>query len=62
MGGSGADSVKEMPLGVDETIVEEYASQSKLLQEFINISNSDKAWVLKSDSGMAAYLCAPCVL
>lgn len=62
MGGSGADTVKEMPLGVDEKIEEEYASQSKLLQEFINISSIDKAWVLKSDSGMSAYLSAPCML
>lgn len=51
MDGSGADTIKEVPLGLDETVEEEYASQSKLLQEFTNIPSIDKAWVLKSDSG-----------
>ncbi|KAK9287677.1 hypothetical protein L1049_016115 [Liquidambar formosana] len=51
MTGSGAGPLKEMPLGLDPTTEEEYASQSKLFQEFINISNIDKAWIIKSDCG-----------
>ncbi|KAG6732745.1 acylamino-acid-releasing enzyme isoform X1 [Carya illinoinensis] len=51
MDDSKAGSIKEMPLGLDTTMEEEYASQSKLLQEFISISNIDKAWIFKPDDG-----------
>ncbi|GAV69585.1 Peptidase_S9 domain-containing protein [Cephalotus follicularis] len=44
----------QMSLRLDETTEEEYASQSKLLQEFTSISNIDKAWVFKSDWGSQA--------
>jgi acylaminoacyl-peptidase len=43
MDDSKAGPIKEMPLGLDATMEEEYASQSKLLQEFTSISNIDKA-------------------
>ncbi|KAK7243155.1 hypothetical protein RIF29_37943 [Crotalaria pallida] len=39
---------KEFPSGLDESTEEEYAIQSKLLQEFTPISNIDKAWVFNS--------------
>lgn len=45
-------SPKELPLGLDASTEEEYASQSKLLQEFTSISSIDKAWTFKSNSGM----------
>ena len=51
MDGSGASPLKEMPLGLDEAGEEEYASQSKLLQEFTNVSSIDKAWTLKPHHG-----------
>ncbi|KAE9617654.1 putative acylaminoacyl-peptidase transcription factor WD40-like family [Lupinus albus] len=44
---------KEFPLGLDESTEEEYAVQSKLLQQFTNISNIDKAWVFKSNNGVS---------
>ncbi|XP_058105448.1 acylamino-acid-releasing enzyme isoform X2 [Magnolia sinica] len=44
-------SPKQMPKGIDATTEEEYASQSKLLQEFTNFSSIDKAWIFKSDNG-----------
>ncbi|KAK9083598.1 hypothetical protein Scep_030069 [Stephania cephalantha] len=47
-------SVKEMLLGVDSTVEEEYASQSKLLREFTDIPNIDKAWIFKSDEDNAS--------
>nr|XP_011467693.1 PREDICTED: acylamino-acid-releasing enzyme-like isoform X2 [Fragaria vesca subsp. vesca] len=49
MDGSRAVPLKEMPLGIDEISEDEYASQSRLLQEFTSISSIDKAWI-KSDS------------
>ncbi|KAK9930969.1 hypothetical protein M0R45_018269 [Rubus argutus] len=49
MDGSKASPLKEMPLGIDATTEEEYASQSRLLQEFTAISSIDKAWI-KSDT------------
>lgn len=58
MDDSKAGSIKEMPLGLDTTMEEEYASQSKLLQEFISISNIDKAWIFKPDDGMNTQLIA----
>ncbi|KAF9618650.1 hypothetical protein IFM89_002345 [Coptis chinensis] len=48
---AGAVSAKEMPLGLDANMEEEYASQSKLLQEFTSISTINKAWVFKSGDG-----------
>ncbi|KAG8658648.1 acylamino-acid-releasing enzyme isoform X2 [Manihot esculenta] len=47
-------SPKELPLGLDASTEEEYASQSKLLQEFTSISSIDKAWTFKSNSGMGS--------
>ncbi|TYK30175.1 acylamino-acid-releasing enzyme [Cucumis melo var. makuwa] len=41
----------EFPSGIDPTTEEEYAEQSKLLQEFTKIPNIDRAWTFKSDSG-----------
>ncbi|KAJ0034248.1 hypothetical protein Pint_24700 [Pistacia integerrima] len=52
MDGSKADTPKEIPSGLDTTTEEEYASQSKLLQEFVNISTIDKAWTFKSGNGI----------
>ncbi|CAL8989796.1 unnamed protein product [Prunus brigantina] len=54
MEGSKAGSFKEMPLGIDATTEEEYASQSRLLQEFTGISSNDKAWIFKSDNGIGS--------
>ncbi|XP_050219086.1 acylamino-acid-releasing enzyme-like isoform X2 [Mercurialis annua] len=44
---------KELPLEIDASTKEEYASQSKLLQEFTSISSIDKAWTYsyKSNTG-----------
>ncbi|XP_050372077.1 acylamino-acid-releasing enzyme [Argentina anserina] len=50
MDGSKASALKEMPLGIDETTEEDYALQSRLLQEFTSISSIDKAWI-KPGSG-----------
>ncbi|GFY85018.1 acylaminoacyl-peptidase-like protein [Actinidia rufa] len=55
MDGSGASPLKEMPLGLDEASAEEYASQSKLLQEFTNVSSIDKAWTLKPNNGKDSH-------
>ncbi|KAM5552912.1 hypothetical protein ABKV19_025241 [Rosa sericea] len=49
MDGSKAVPLKEMPLGIDAMTEDEYALQSRLLQEFTSISSFDKAWI-KSDS------------
>jgi acylaminoacyl-peptidase len=54
MDSSGTDSAKELHVGLDPTTEEEYATQSKLLQEFINIPSIDKAWIFNSDSGSQA--------
>lgn len=48
----GESPTKQIPVGLDE---EEYASVSKLLQEFTNIPAIDKAWTFKSHTGIAAY-------
>ncbi|WOK98653.1 acylamino-acid-releasing enzyme 1 [Canna indica] len=43
-------SAKEMPpLGIDPDTAEEYASQSKLLKEFVDVPTIDKAWIFKSN-------------
>ena len=52
MDGSGISLTKEMKVSLDSAAEEEYASQSKLLQEFINISTIDKAWTFKCNNGM----------
>nr|POE82514.1 acylamino-acid-releasing enzyme [Quercus suber] len=54
MGDSKAVPIKEMPLGLDTTTEEEYASQSNLLQEFTSIPSIDKAWTFKSDDGISS--------
>ncbi|KAE8728184.1 Acylaminoacyl-peptidase-related isoform 2 [Hibiscus syriacus] len=54
MDSSKAGPVKELPVGLDEDTEEEYASQSKLLQEFTSISTIDKAWVFKSERGLGS--------
>uniref|UniRef100_A0A2N9IZB8 acylaminoacyl-peptidase n=1 Tax=Fagus sylvatica TaxID=28930 RepID=A0A2N9IZB8_FAGSY len=54
MDDSKAGPIKNMPLGLDAAIEEEYASQSKLLQEFTSIPNIDKAWIFKSDDGIGS--------
>ncbi|XP_059446033.1 acylamino-acid-releasing enzyme isoform X2 [Corylus avellana] len=54
MDDSKSGPIKEMPLGLDAATEEEYASQSKLLQEFSSISNIDKAWIFKSDGGIGS--------
>uniref|UniRef100_A0A7N1A4T8 acylaminoacyl-peptidase n=1 Tax=Kalanchoe fedtschenkoi TaxID=63787 RepID=A0A7N1A4T8_KALFE len=41
----------EDSLGLDDASKEEYISQSKWLKEFAEISNVDKAWILKSEKG-----------
>ncbi|XWS13756.1 hypothetical protein CRYUN_Cryun36dG0065600 [Craigia yunnanensis] len=53
---SKAGPVKELLVGLDEATEEEYASQSKLLQEFTIISSIDKAWTFKSDSGLVSQV------
>uniref|UniRef100_A0A2C9UDP0 acylaminoacyl-peptidase n=1 Tax=Manihot esculenta TaxID=3983 RepID=A0A2C9UDP0_MANES len=47
-------SPKDLPLGLDASTEEEYAFQSKLLQELVSISSIDKAWTFKSNSGMGS--------
>uniref|UniRef100_A0A803MEP3 acylaminoacyl-peptidase n=1 Tax=Chenopodium quinoa TaxID=63459 RepID=A0A803MEP3_CHEQI len=48
---SGAETSKELPLGLDSTMVEEYDSLSKLLLQFTSIPSINKAWVFKSSTG-----------
>ncbi|XP_006414693.2 acylamino-acid-releasing enzyme [Eutrema salsugineum] len=54
MDSSGTDSAKELHVGFDLSTEEEYATQSKLLKEFVNIPSIDKAWIFNSDSGPQA--------
>ncbi|KVH88800.1 WD40/YVTN repeat-like-containing domain-containing protein, partial [Cynara cardunculus var. scolymus] len=49
--------VKEVAVGPDDFIEEEYASQSKLYKEFTSISTIDKAWTFKSSSDWFSNLC-----
>ncbi|KAJ6318681.1 hypothetical protein OIU76_014105 [Salix suchowensis] len=51
MDASIASSPKDLPVGLDAKTEEDYASLSKLLQEFTSIPNIDKAWTFKSDTG-----------
>lgn len=46
----------EAHLGMDIATEEDYASQSRLLKEFTDICNIDKAWIFKSENGISAYL------
>lgn len=46
-------SVEDMPLGEDTADMEDYATLSKLLQEFASISSIEKAWIAKSENGLA---------
>ncbi|KAK9690781.1 hypothetical protein RND81_09G153400 [Saponaria officinalis] len=50
----GATSSKELPLGFDPTMAEEYTSLSKMLSQFTNICSIDKAWVFKSGKNSKA--------
>ncbi|KAK1310771.1 hypothetical protein QJS10_CPA08g00238 [Acorus calamus] len=47
-------SAKEIPLGLDATMEDEYASQAKLLKEFTNVPTINKGWIFNSDSGKQA--------
>jgi len=49
---SEAAADKGLPLAVDATMVDEYVSQSKLLQEFVKIPTIGKAWIFNSKDGM----------
>ncbi|KAG8373132.1 hypothetical protein BUALT_Bualt12G0138900 [Buddleja alternifolia] len=46
----GASATKEMQVDLDASTHEEYASISKLLQEFTDIPTIDKAWTFKSET------------
>ncbi|KAL0388499.1 UNVERIFIED_CONTAM: Acylamino-acid-releasing enzyme [Sesamum radiatum] len=48
MDDAGGSPTKQIPVGLDAATQEEYASVSKLLQEFMDISTIDKAWTFKS--------------
>ncbi|KAL0716595.1 hypothetical protein Bca4012_065917 [Brassica carinata] len=56
MDSSGTDSAKELHVGLDSTTEEEYATQSKLLQEFMSVPTIDKAWIFNSGSGTQAMV------
>ncbi|KAI6694193.1 hypothetical protein NL676_021903 [Syzygium grande] len=45
------DPLKELTSATDMATEEDYTSQSKLLQEFTNICNIDKAWIFQSEKG-----------
>ncbi|XP_031380490.1 acylamino-acid-releasing enzyme-like isoform X3 [Punica granatum] len=51
MDSHGAGYPKEAPFGVDMAMEEEYAAQSKLLQDFVSICNIERAWTFKSENG-----------
>ncbi|PIN21311.1 Dipeptidyl aminopeptidase [Handroanthus impetiginosus] len=50
MDNTGGCRTKEMPVGLDAATQEEYASVSKLVQEFTDIPTIDKAWTFKSET------------
>ncbi|XP_057771437.1 acylamino-acid-releasing enzyme 1-like [Salvia miltiorrhiza] len=59
MDNTGGIPTKEMPVGVDAAVQEEYASLSVLLQAFVKISTIDKAWTFKpqnEDATSAMFL------
>ncbi|CAI9118324.1 OLC1v1019886C2 [Oldenlandia corymbosa var. corymbosa] len=51
MDSSGVNSFLKAPAGLDIASEEEYTVQSKLLQDFIEISSIDKSWTFASPSG-----------
>lgn len=57
MDASKAAPAKQVSSVLDATAEEEYASLSKLLQEFTNISSIDKAWTFNSGNGTTDYDC-----
>ncbi|PWZ52362.1 Acylamino-acid-releasing enzyme 1 [Zea mays] len=58
---SEAAADKGLPLAVDATMVDEYASQSKLLQEFVKIPTIGKAWIFNSkDDDMSKAVVSIC--
>ncbi|KAI4311304.1 hypothetical protein MLD38_036210 [Melastoma candidum] len=48
---SPSDAVKDAHLGKETGLEDEYEVQSKLLHDFTNICNIDRAWIVKSDNG-----------
>lgn len=48
--------VEEFRSAIDPATEEEYAEQSKLLQEFAKLPNIDRAWAFKPDSGMISVV------
>ena len=44
-----------LPSGMDPSMVDEYASQSQLLQEFVKIPSIGKAWIFNSKNGIDCY-------
>ncbi|CAH2079164.1 unnamed protein product [Thlaspi arvense] len=56
MDSSGTNAAKELHVGLDQTIEEEFVTQSKLLKEFISIPSIDKAWIFNSNSGPQAMV------
>lgn len=56
MENSGASLFKEIPVGLDAFSEEEYFSQSTLLKEFTEIPTIEKAWTLKSNTGIATLI------
>lgn len=60
MDNTGGIPAKEIPAVVDADTQEEYASLSKLLQEFTNIPTIDKAWTFKSENGIANFIVPNC--
>jgi acylaminoacyl-peptidase len=53
---SDAATDKGLPLGMDASMVDEYAAQSKLLQEFVKIPSVGKAWIFNVKNGRC-YCC-----
>ncbi|GJX29388.1 hypothetical protein Tco_0237467 [Tanacetum coccineum] len=47
--------VKEVAVGVDAFIEEEYVSYFKLYKEFISIASIDKAWTFNSPNGQGSH-------
>lgn len=54
MDNAGGIPTKEVPVGLDASAQEEFASLSVLLQEFSKITTIDKAWTIKPQNGMIA--------
>ncbi|KAK4425574.1 Acylamino-acid-releasing enzyme [Sesamum alatum] len=50
MDDAGGSPTKQIPISLDAPTQEEYASLSKLLQEFTDIPTIDKAWTFKSET------------